>query len=73
MNSPQVQNPQKATLIGESLATFVAEFEYARLPDAVRERAKLLMLDAIGIAFRAAARQSHCTRKNSPATDRGRP
>lgn len=38
-------------LLSDSLAAFVAEHDCRKVPDTVRERAKLLMLDAIGIAF----------------------
>ena len=51
MNSPEIQNVQKTTPISASLATFVAQFDAEQMPAAVSERAKLLMLDAIGIAF----------------------
>ena len=38
-------------LVSEELARFAAVLRYADIPEAIRERAKLLMLDAIGIAF----------------------
>ena len=38
-------------LVSESLARFAIELRFEDLPEAIRERAKLLMLDAIGIAF----------------------
>lgn len=51
MNSPEMQNLQQTATISGALATFVADFENGQMPEAVSERAKLLMLDAIGIAF----------------------
>jgi 2-methylcitrate dehydratase PrpD len=39
------------TYIAETLAQFVHQLRYEGIPAAVRERAKDLMLDAIGIAF----------------------
>src|SRR5919202_4253901 len=38
-------------LVSEALARFAAELKYEDVPEPIRERAKLLMLDAIGIAF----------------------
>ena len=38
-------------LISETFAQFAAGLEYEAIPAPVRERAKLLMLDAIGVAF----------------------
>jgi len=38
-------------LVSDSLATFVSEFVPEAIPEPVRERAKLLALDAIGIAY----------------------
>jgi 2-methylcitrate dehydratase PrpD len=38
-------------LVSEALARFAAELRYENIPDAIRERARLLMLDAIGVAF----------------------
>ena len=38
-------------LVSESLARFAIELRFEDVPEAIRERAKLLMLDAIGIAF----------------------
>ena len=38
-------------LVSEELARFAGVLRYADIPEAIRERAKLLMLDAIGIAF----------------------
>jgi len=38
-------------LVSETLARFAIELRYDDVPEAIRERAKLLMLDAIGIAF----------------------
>jgi 2-methylcitrate dehydratase PrpD len=40
-----------AVSISQTLADFAATLDGSRLPESVRERAKLLMLDAIGIAF----------------------
>ena len=42
---------QKVSTISSELAQFVTGFDGARVPAEVRHRAKLLMLDAIGIAF----------------------
>ena len=38
-------------LVSESLARFAIELRFEDVPEAIRERAKLLMLDALGIAF----------------------
>src|SRR5215216_810471 len=38
-------------LVSEALARFAVELRFDDVPEASRERAKLLMLDAIGIAF----------------------
>ncbi len=38
-------------MIAEELSEFVSTTDYDALPEVVRERAKYLMLDAIGIAF----------------------
>src|SRR5262245_62103771 len=38
-------------LISETFANFATELKYENVPQPIRERAKLLMLDAIGIAF----------------------
>jgi aconitate decarboxylase len=38
-----------------ALATFAAELDYEQIPDAVRERLKLLILDALGCALYGAA------------------
>jgi 2-methylcitrate dehydratase PrpD len=38
-------------LVSETLAHFAAGLRYEDIPEAARERAKLLMLDAIGVAF----------------------
>jgi 2-methylcitrate dehydratase PrpD len=51
MNSPEMQELKARELISTTLAAFVSGFEAEQLPDAASERAKLLMLDAIGIAF----------------------
>lgn len=37
--------------VSQALARFAAEFSYESIPEEVRERAKLLILDAVGIAF----------------------
>ena len=42
---------QKQTLISDALAQFATGYDGARMPGEVRQRAKLLMLDAIGVAF----------------------
>ena len=49
MDTQQAQ--QKVSTISGELARFVTGFDGASLPAEVRRRAKLLMLDAIGIAF----------------------
>jgi 2-methylcitrate dehydratase PrpD len=46
-----MQNLKTRELISQRLGAFVSSFEAAQLPESVSERAKLLMLDAIGIAF----------------------
>ena len=38
-------------LISEALARFASDLKYEDVPEAIRRRAKLLMLDAVGIAF----------------------
>ncbi|MBI3069272.1 MAG: MmgE/PrpD family protein [Betaproteobacteria bacterium] len=49
--------------IAEQIAEFAAQFRYDGIPEAVRERAKYLLLDAIGIAFASSsfdfARRAH--------------
>ena len=40
-------------LLGDSFAAFVSEQVFEAIPDNVVERAKLLMLDSIGIAIAA--------------------
>ncbi len=42
---------EKAATIAETYAAFANRSSFETLPDSTRERAKLLMLDAIGIAF----------------------
>ena len=37
--------------VSQRLSDYVAGYSYEQIPVAVRERAKLLMLDAIGIAY----------------------
>lgn len=46
---PAVQ-PQAIANIAQALAGFVAELRYEDIPQAVRERARYLILDAVGIA-----------------------
>jgi len=48
-----VMEPEKATVepIARKLAEFAHAFQYDDIPEAVRERAKLLILDAVGIAY----------------------
>ena len=43
--------PEAGRAISEQLATFAANFKEESIPEAIRERAKLLMLDAFGIAL----------------------
>ena len=56
MNAPEkqsltaVQSAQSAT-VSQKLSHYVAAYRYEAIPPAVRERAKFLMLDAIGIAY----------------------
>ena len=45
---PQAQPPAR---IAQTLAQFAADFSYDAIPQRVRERAKYLMLDALGIAY----------------------
>jgi len=55
MNAPHVNVPAAAAdrkeTIAERLARYVARFRYEDIPQATRERAKLLILDAVGIAL----------------------
>ena len=53
MDTPAVAQrvAHKVSTISSELAQFVTGFDGARVPAEVRRRAKLLMLDAIGIAF----------------------
>ena len=51
MNSPEMKHLKSRELVSATLAAFVAGFEADQLPEAAGERAKLLMLDAVGIAF----------------------
>ena len=44
-------SPGAGRAISEQLATFAANFKEESIPKAIRERAKLLMLDAFGIAL----------------------
>ncbi|MEI7568226.1 MAG: MmgE/PrpD family protein [Alcaligenaceae bacterium] len=44
-------SPVAGRAISEQLATFAANFKEESIPKAIRERAKLLMLDAFGIAL----------------------
>ena len=39
------------TTVAQRIAQYVANFRYEDIPEATRERAKLLVLDAVGIAF----------------------
>jgi len=43
--------PQLTEPVARTLAKYVGKFGYDQIPEAVRERAKLLMLDATGIAL----------------------
>lgn len=51
MNDPRVNGLEAAPRISETLSEFVARFDGRQMPADAKERAKLLMLDAIGIAF----------------------
>ncbi|MDB5922799.1 MAG: 2-methylcitrate dehydratase [Betaproteobacteria bacterium] len=58
MNAPHVTNiadvgqPRIASqTVAEKLAEYVSTYRYENIPDATRERAKLLVLDAVGIAL----------------------
>ena len=44
-------NPLETRSVSRQLADYVSEFSYQAIPPAVRERAKYLMLDAVGIAY----------------------
>jgi len=46
-----VAEQQSHTRIAQTLAEFAAEFSFDAIPQRVRERAKYLMLDALGIAY----------------------
>jgi hypothetical protein len=45
------QQPQPRTRIAQTLAEYAAAFSFEAIPQRVRERAKYLMLDALGIAY----------------------
>ncbi|MEN9775729.1 MAG: hypothetical protein RL322_2799 [Pseudomonadota bacterium] len=49
-NTPPTEE-RAGPAISERLASFATGFRLEHIPEAVRERAKLLMLDAVGIAF----------------------
>ncbi len=55
MNAPKAHEtgtvPALAQPVSRTFADFVAGYSYDQIPPAVRERAKLLMLDAVGIAL----------------------
>lgn len=57
MNAPQATNVEstparvQSQTIAEKLAQYVSGFRYEDIPQATRERAKLLVLDAVGIAL----------------------
>lgn len=57
MNAPQVGITQAAhglaasETVAQKVARYVADFRYEDIPEATRERAKLLVLDAVGIAL----------------------
>jgi len=56
MNAPETKaittaQPVKSPTVSQSLSDYVAGYRYEAIPPAVRERAKYLMLDAIGIAY----------------------
>jgi len=46
-----IDTPAAGLALSETLAAYAAGFDPARIPAAVRERARLLMLDSIGIAL----------------------
>jgi 2-methylcitrate dehydratase PrpD len=49
--SPVNEELAGRTTVSEKLAQYVAGFRYEDIPEATRERAKLLVLDAVGIAL----------------------
>ena len=56
MNAPEkptlaAAQSAKSPTVSQKLSEYVAGFSYDAIPPAVRERAKYLMLDAIGIAY----------------------
>ena len=51
MTTQQHIVPASGQAISEQIAAYAANFNYAEIPPEVRERAKLLMLDAFGIAL----------------------
>ena len=58
MNAPQVTNIAArcpagiaSQTVAEKVAEYVSDFRYEDIPEATRERAKLLVLDAVGIAL----------------------
>ena len=57
MNAPHMTNRAAAEqaanteTVSQKLAQYVSDFRYEDIPEATRERAKLLVLDAVGIAL----------------------
>jgi 2-methylcitrate dehydratase PrpD len=56
MSAPETKaittaQPVKSPTVSQKLSDYVAGYSYDAIPTAVRERAKYLMLDAIGIAY----------------------
>ncbi|MBI3069067.1 MAG: MmgE/PrpD family protein [Betaproteobacteria bacterium] len=57
MNSPTAERAlapdtsQRATTLSQQLAEFAAGFAYDAIPESIRQRAKYLILDAVGIAL----------------------
>ena len=51
MTTQQFKQPEAGQAISEQIATFAANFKPSDIPPDIRERAKLLMLDATGIAL----------------------
>jgi 2-methylcitrate dehydratase PrpD len=58
--------------VAERLASYAADFRYEQVPQATRERAKLLILDAVGIAFTSTQYEfAHRTLNGLMAMDEG--
>ena len=63
MNAPHagvtsIENITAAETVSQKVADYVSGFRYEDIPKVTRERAKLLVLDAVGIALASTRRES---------------